>query len=400
MRKLFLLFLLAGIALPVFADKDAAVAKVTVAQLEQALATAHDRPDAEVAQQLSGMELTERLSTAKLTHLKANLPGGKAQEALVILADSAALLDPPAAEILADAAPDQAAARQMLTGIVNYVNSTVRQLPNLMAVRDTTGFEDKPQEDVQGPTGIATVAAMPLHSVGRSSVMVTYRDRQEVVDEKALKHGPKIGGLEVKGEFGPILSRVVADALLGKITWGRWEQGASGKVAVFHYTVPNEKSHYLVQFCCILDGFNSDGTAIARVFSENAAYHGEIAFDPASGAVLRIAMEAEMPAGELVTKAAMLVEYGPMEIAGKNYVCPTKSVSILMAHTGQQTGMISKEHYKGSAKTYLNDVAFGQYRRFGSETRILAGDDGDSSQPRGPSSADAPYSPSSRAVTH
>ena len=400
MRRLFSLFLLAGLALPALAAKDAPVAKVTVAQLEQALATAHDRPDVEVAQQLTSMELTERLSTAKLTYLKANLPGSKAQEALVILADSAAFLGPPAGEIPADAAPDPAAARQMLTGIVNYVNSTVRQLPNLMAVRDTTGFEDKPQEDVQGPTGIATVAAMPLHSVGRSSVMVTYRDRQEVVDEKALKHGPKIGGLEVKGEFGPILSRVVADALQGKITWGRWEQGAGGKVAVFHYTVPNEKSHYLVQFCCFIDGFNSDGIPNMRVFSENAAYHGEIAFDPASGAVLRIAMEAEMPAGELVTKAAMLVEYGPMEIAGKNYVCPTKSVSILMAHTGQQSGMISKEHYKGSAKTYLNDVAFGQYRRFGSETRILAGGDGDSSQPRGPSSADAPYSPSSRAVTH
>jgi len=384
----------------VFAAKDTPVAKVTVAQLEQALATTHDQPDAEVAQQLSGMELTERLSTAKLTHLKANLPGGKAQEALVILADSAAFLDPPAGEIPADAAPDPAAARQMLTGIVNYVNTTVRQLPNLMAVRDTTGFEDRPQQDEQGPTGIATVAAMPLHSVGRSSVTVTYRDRQEVVDEKALKHGPKIGGLEVKGEFGPILSRVAADALQGKITWGRWEQGASGKVAVFHYTVPNEKSHYLVQFCCYFDGFGSDGTPIMRVFSENTAYHGEIAFDPASGAILRIAMEAELTAGELVSKAAMLVEYGPTEIAGKTYVCPVKSVSILMAHTGQQSGMVSKEHYKGSAKTYLNDVAFGQYRRFGSETRILAGDDGDSSQPRGPASADAPYSPPSRTATH
>jgi len=400
MRRLFTLFLLAGLALPVFAAKDTPVAKVTVAQLEQALATTHDQPDAEVAQQLSGMELTERLSTAKLTHLKANLPGGKAQEALVILADSAAFLDPPAGEIPADAAPDPAAARQMLTGIVNYVNTTVRQLPNLMAVRDTTGFEDRPQQDEQGPTGIATVAAMPLHSVGRSSVTVTYRDRQEVVDEKALKHGPKIGGLEVKGEFGPILSRVAADALQGKITWGRWEQGASGKVAVFHYTVPNEKSHYLVQFCCYFDGFGSDGTPIMRVFSENAAYHGEIAFDPASGAILRIAMEAELTAGELVSKAAMLVEYGPTEIAGKTYVCPVKSVSILMAHTGQQSGMVSKEHYKGSAKTYLNDVAFRQYRRFGSETRILAGDDGDSSQPRGPASADAPYSPPSRTATH
>jgi hypothetical protein len=400
MWRLFSFFLLAGLALPAFAAKDAVVAKVTVAQLEQALAMAHDQPDAEVARQLSGMELTERLSTSKLTHLKATLPGSKAQEALVILGDSAAFLDPPAAETPTDAAPDAAAARQMLTLIVNYVNTTVRQLPNLMAVRDTTGFEDRPQEDLQGATGIATVAAMPLHSMGRSSVMVMYRDRQEVVDEKALKHGPKIGGFEVKGEFGPILSRVVADALQGKITWGRWEQGAGGKAAVFHYTVPNEKSHYLVQFCCVLDGYNSDGNPITRVFSENAAYHGEIAFDPASEAILRITMEAEIPAGELVTKAAMLVEYGPIEIAGKNYVCPTRSVSILQAHTGQQSGMVSKEHYKGSAKTFLNDVAFGQYRRFGTETRILAGDDEDSIQRRGPASADAPYSPPSRAVTH
>jgi hypothetical protein len=399
-RRLFSLFLLAGLALPAFAAKDATVAKVTVAQLEQALATAHDRPDAEVALQLSGMELTERLSTAKLTHLKANLPGSKAQEALLILADSAAFLDPPAAEIPADAAPDPTAARQMLTLIVNYVNTTARQLPNLIAVRDTIGFEDQPQEDVQGATGIATTAAQPLHSVSKSSLTVTYRDHNEVVDEKAAKHGARTGGLTTYGEFGPILSLVTADAIHGKITWGRWEQGASGKAAVFLYSVPSEKSHYPVQFCCITEGINNDGTLNKRIFKEIVSYHGEIVFDPANGTILLINMEADLPAGELVSKAGIQVEYGPMEIAGKKYICPTRSVSILQAHTGQQSGMISKEHYKGSAKTYLNDVAFGQYRRFGSETRILAGDNGDSSQPRGPASVDAPYSPSSRAVTH
>jgi len=400
MRKLTVLLFLAGMALLAFAAKDVTVEKVTVAQLEQALAAAHGKPDADVAQQLSGLELTERLSTARFARLNADLSGEKARQALVILADSAAFLDPPAAEIPADAAPDTTTARQMLTGIVNYVNITVRQLPNLIATRDTTGFEDRPQEDVQGPTGISTLAAMPLHSVGKSSVAVTYRDRQEVVDEKALKHAPKIGGLITSGEFGPILSRVVADAIQGKITWSRWEQGVSGKEAVFHYTVPDGKSHYLVQFCCIMDGFNSDGTPNMRVFSENAAYHGEIAFDPASGAILRITMEAELPAGELVSKAAMLVEYGPMEIAGKSYVCPTKNVSILQAHTGQQTGMISKEHYKGSVKTYLNDAAFGQYRRFGSETRILTGDSLAPNMPSGPASADAPYTAPARAPTH
>jgi len=288
MRNLFLLFLLAGLALPAFADKDAAVTKVTVAQLEQALATTHGKPDADVARQLSGMELTERLNMANLAALKADLPGDKARGQLTILADSAAFLAPPEAEIPAIPGPDAAAARQMLTQVVNYVNTTARQLPNLMAVRDTTGFEDKPQEDVVGAVGITTEAAMPLHAMGKTSIAVTYRDHKEVEDEKAAKHGAQIGGLATSGEFGPILGLVVGDALKGKITWGRWEQGANGKVAVFHYVIPSEASHYPVQFCCVIDGFNSDGLPNKRVFKEIVSYHGEIAFDPANGTIYRI----------------------------------------------------------------------------------------------------------------
>jgi len=400
MRKLLLLFLLAGIALPSFAEKDAALAKVTVAQLEQALAAAHGKPDADVARQLSGLVLTERLNMVKLAALKAVLPGEKAREQLIMLADSAAFLNPPAEEILADPAPDVAAARQMLTQIVNYVNTTVHQLPNLLAVRDTAGFEDQPQEDRQGETGITTVAAMPLHSIGKSSVTVTYRDRKEVVDEKAAKHGVHIGGLVTSGEFGPVLGLVVADALQGKITWGRWEQGAGGKSAVFHYEVSSDKSHYPVQFCCTLDGYGSDGLPIKSVFREIVSYHGEIVFDPANGHILRITMEAELPDGELVSKAGIVVEYSSVEIGGQKYICPVRSVSILMAHSTQQTGMFSKQHYKGPAKTYLNDVAFGQYRRFGAESRILAGDSLEPGAPSGPASADAPYSAPSRAPTH
>jgi hypothetical protein len=388
------------LALPVFAEKDAAVAKVTVAQLEQALTAAHGKPDADVAKQLSGLELTERLNTIKLTRLKADLPGDKAREQLVILADAAAFLYPPASEILADPTPTPDAARTMLTSIVNYVNTTARQLPNFIAVRDTLGFEDKPQEDRLGPTGIVTETAMPLHFVGKSSVTVTYRDRKEVVDEKAAKHGTQVGGLSTNGEFGPILSLVVADALQGKITWGRWEQGVGGKKAVFHYSVPSEKSHFPVQFCCVADGFNSDGSPNKRVFREIVSYHGEIVFDPASGAILRISMEAELPATELVSRAGIQVEYIPVEIAGKSYICPVRSISILMAHTGQQTGAHSMSNYKGAAKTFMNDVAFSQYRRFGTESRILTDDSMVPGAPSGPSSADSPYSAPSRAPTH
>jgi hypothetical protein len=382
------------------AAKDAPVGRVTVAQLEQALATARKRPDAEVARQLSGLELTERLNTAKLTQLKADMPGDKAREQLVILADSAAFLDPPATEIPADAAPDPAAAHQMLTQIVNYVNTTIRQLPNLMAVRDTIGFVDRPRKDVPVPTGINTEAAMPLHFIGRSSVTVTYRDRKEVLDGRAVKVGKQIGGLATSGEFGPILGVAVGDALHGKITWSRWEQGANGKEAVFHYAVPSEKSHYPVQFCCQFDGVRVDTTPAMSLFKETVGYHGEIVFDPESGAVLRITMESELPPRELVSKASLMVEYSSVEIGGQKYICPARSVSNLTAFDGLLTGAFSMTRYRGPSKTYLNDVAFGQYRRFGTESKIRAGNSVEPGAPSGPASADSPYSSPSRAVTH
>jgi hypothetical protein len=371
--------------------------------LEQALAAAQSKTDAEVAQQLSGMELAERLSTATLKRLDAALPGEKARQALLILADSSAFLDPPAAEIPADPMPDPAETRKMLVALVNYVNTTARQLPNLLAERDTTGFEDRPQEDVQGETGLTTLIYLPLHFVGKSSVVVTYRDHREVVDEKAakaLKHGPQISGLATSGEFGPILSRVLADAIQGKITWGRWEEGAEGKEAVFHYVVPREKSHYEVQFCCVVNGFSSAGQPEMEVFKENAAYHGELAFDPASGTILRITAEADLLPNELVSRAGMIVEYAPVEIGGKSFVGPAKSVSILLAHTATHEGAYSRSDYKGSAKTFLNDVVFGKYRRFGSEMRILTGDSEAPNQSSGPAAADAPYAAPPRAPTH
>ena len=403
MRQCVPLLFLAGFVLSAAGEDAVPRAKVTVDQLEQAVVASQGKPDADVARQLLNMELAERLSTAKLARLEAELPGSKAQEALLAVADSSAFLDPPAAEIPANPPPDATALRKMMTLVVDYVNTTARQLPNLIATRSTTGFEDRPQEDVQEATGLMTLSYLPLHVVGKSSVEVTYRDRQEVVDakaEKALERAPQIHGLVTSGEFGPILSRSVADAIQGKITWGRWETGPGGTEAVFHYAVPTEKSHYNVQFCCVANGFNSDGMANLQVFNERAGYHGEIAFDPATGTILRIAMEAEMQPGELVTNAAMLVEYGPVDIGGKSYTCPAKSVSILLAHTAQQKGMYSGEHLQGSTKTFLNDVAFGQHRRFGSEMRILTVGGPGANEPAGPASADAPYSAPARAPSH
>jgi hypothetical protein len=382
MRGLFLPLLLAPLALASFAQKPPTVAKdaatrVTVEQLEESLADAHGGGDAALAQALGRLDLTERLSAKRLAHLKEALPGDKSKEELLIVADRSEFLDPPKDEIVEDAVPDPAATRAMLVAIVNYVNTTQRQLPNLMATRETTAFEDHPAEDSLESTGIVSVSAQPMHAVSNSSVVVTYRDRKEVVDEKAtkaLKQGGRVGGLVTAGEFGPILSTVVADALKGSITWGRWEEGTTGHVAVFHFTVPQAKSNYSVQFCCYVEGYGGDGQPQLAVFNEKAGYHGDITFNPADGSILRVSLQAEMPSGDIVPHAGIVIEYSPIDIGGKNYICPVHSISLLESHSTKREGMVAKTNYQGPVKTFLNDVAFTQYRRFGSETRILSSD--------------------------
>ena len=346
--------------------------KVSSDELVQIVAAAQSVPDAELAQKLAGVVLTDRLSGTRLADLTSNLPGDKSRLALMLIADQSIFLPPPPDEVPADAAPNAASAQQMLDKVVNYVNATVRQLPNLMATRFSNGFEDQPREDRPATTGFESVFSLPLHWVGSLKTEVTYRNRQEVEDKrvKVEKKGNGVGGLITSGEFGPILSIVLADASKSKLAWTRWEKGSDGTLAVFHYQVPEDKSRYHVKFCCILDGFNADGSGQMKISDQRPAYHGDIVFSPADGSIRLLTLEVDVPQEALVSDAGIAVEYAATDIGGRSYICPARSVSILRAHIAKQSAVVSRS-YKGPAKTFLNDVRFSNYRRFGSETKIL-----------------------------
>jgi hypothetical protein len=350
--------------------------KVTVSQLEETVTSARGLSDEALRDRLSRLVLIERLSPARLAKLSAMVSGDKSRETLQSLSDESVFEEPPDNEIPADANPDSAATRQMLVKVVGYVNTDMRQLPNLIATRKTTSFEDQPSEDRLEATGIVSYSAMPLHVVGRSMATLTYRDRKELVAAATPtpKQGAKPGGLVTEGEYGPMLATVVSDALKGKITWARWEQGENGVVGVFHYAVAGDKSNYHVRFCCAVDGYASDGQAEMKVFDERVSYQGEIAFQPADGAVVRLTVQADMAPQGLVPGAGIAVEYGAVEIGGKTSICPLKSISLLKVFTAKPEGAFSQSHYRGAPKTFLNDVEFVAYHRFGSEVRILADD--------------------------
>ena len=373
MRKNARLVLLASfvLALSASAADFPAPQKVTAEQLSGLLATEAGNSDTEVAQKLSALELGERINAPRSARLSSSLPGDKSRQAFAILVDHAFLLGPPQGDIVNDPQPDAASLRQMLVKVVDYVNNARKRLPNFIATRLTTSFEDRPKEDVQQSTALVSYSYLPLHFVGRTSVDVTFRDGREIEAQTKKKADGVSGahGLATAGEFGGFLSTVLADAVAGKITWSRWEKGLSGTDAVFNFEVPKDKSHYLVQFCCITE--NASEAFSTHVYSQKAGYHGQIQFDPASGTIFRITAQSEMIPGELVQEAAMAVEYGPVEIAGKNAILPTRSISILKAHTTVPPMGMHMAVFSGEAKTFLNDVAFQNYHQFRSESRIL-----------------------------
>jgi VWFA-related protein len=365
MRKLAVLILLAGMTLPAFAAK-----RVTVAQLEQVLAAARGKPDAEVAQQISDLDLTERLSAEKLSQLKAALPGDMAYQSLLILAGKSAFLDPPASDIPAMPTPDFAEQRRIMGLAVGYVGRTIPQLPNFFATRETKHFEDTPLLQ----RAIDSVAYQPLHFVRSSSETVLYRDGRETIDAGPVKKtAAPDPGLTTWGVFGPILGTVVVDAARSKLSWSHWEKGSTGIVAVFSYAVPRASSHYEVNYCCTPKEGEVESVNL-EPFRRISGYHGEITINPQDGTIVRLSVEADLSATDPITRAALLVEYGQVEIGGKTYVCPVRSLSISVAQEvrySNDTQHQALEFVMRPMKTMLNEVAFEQYHMFRADVRVL-----------------------------
>ncbi len=355
---------------PSYQDHPWEASRVSVAQLEQMLERVHGSKDNEVAQDLFGVELTERMSSTRLSSWMGRLPGERSRAALVAVADRSAFLALPPADVPATAPPDPAVRKLMLSRMVEYWTKTMLQLPDFSATRTTILYDERPpQED----TWKIVTSDQSLHAIETSNTAVLYRDGKEVLDagaRKGKKKNPRENGFDTQGTFGPILA-VIFHGFSGahsEFVWSHWEQGADGLQAVFRYVVPQAASHFEVNFCCLAD---PDGTI---PLNKIAAYHGEIAIDPESGAILRVTVDAHLEPRLPILSSGIVVEYGPVVIGEKTYICPIRSVSIsrwrgvvILTEWGQTFGVY------GRFKTMLNDMTFGKYHMFRAQSRVLPG---------------------------
>lgn len=338
----------------------------TVEEVQRIVAQNKGKPDAELAHQLSGLELTERMSSSTLRSLEQSIPGAKSRQALLALADASVFLSLPAVDAVSDAAPASSEQRRILNATVDYLARTLPKLPNFYATRTIVRFADKP---IGKRTKTVPQNDSSWQHVGSSKVVVTYRDGKEVINPREWgkhPHHAEGEGMITRGTFGPILSIVFVDAThSGGFTWSRWERGHTATRAVFRYRVPQDQSHYSV-------GFHARSTGQPDS-QQVTAYHGELAIDPATGTIVRVTLEADQPLDSPILRSDIMVEYGPVEIGGKTYTCPIRSVSISTSGTDLKRRLDPFGGLSLPAGILLNDVTYDNYHQFRSESRILPG---------------------------
>lgn len=368
MRAGAISFLLVLLPFPLCAART-----VSVDQIRQMLADARGHSDAKISGDLSGLELTERLSAETLAQFDAGVPGPRSQEALLELADASAFLPLPESEVLSQPPPEAAGFHRIIDNAIQYLGKTIPNLPNFMASRETLHFEDSPyQQEIDNSrsigTGISTQSVgsahltigqpywLPLYSTGKTSVQVTYRAGREVptTESSNLREAERMG-LTTKGEFGPILAIVMSDALRNKLYWDHWEPGADGPVAVFRYTVPKSGSHYNVAYP------SDSGMKMLA-----PAYHGFFALNPDTGGVLRLTIIAEMQPPYQFVQVGIAVEYGPVRLGDKMYICPLHAVVLSREPIPEEAVVVAPQ-----LRTCLNDVDFTNYHLFHANAHIV-----------------------------
>jgi VWFA-related protein len=354
-----------------------------VAQLDQALNaafTAH-KPDAEIARQIANVELSERLTEASLERIYARLaPGAQTAQAIALLADRSAFLDPPVAELPSTAAPDGAAQQRMLDAARNYVAQTLPRLPNFLATRTINRYDDSPHALKKGAWPIRA----GLHLVGTSSREISVRNERE---SQAVKQrsaaSPEQNALSTWGEFGFLPAVIFADTVKGTVAWSHWERMAAGPAAVFHYAVPHSASNYEI-LGTIAHGPKWQPVDASTVHTA-PAYRGALWVDPETGVVLRLSIEiGENEVGKF-KRLAVMVQYAPVQIGDRNFICPVRSLALDLASVGVTSSLFGNSGLADAPTEWLNVASYSGYHRFASTTRILA--DTTETQPEKPKSA-------------
>jgi hypothetical protein len=332
--------------------------KITVAELEQMLNTLRDqkKSDAEAANALKQVELTEEISRARMNSFATLVAGPLSTEQVYVLEARSATLPPPVADLPATPAPDVAAQKAILDKASDYVSKTYSQLPSLTATKTTVRFQDNveaaaPSSGIQGSAKDISVASgfvsafQYIHYINSAESAVTSAHGAEQPATEKDKTPWGANKMIVITDPDPSLGVVFSEAYdSGTIKFLRWQTVNGKPAAVFTFEVPKKKAHYPVDVCCFPDvdaagkanfssaalggggvSGNFQTTTSWHPYKASVPFHGQLFIDPNTGVVVRMITFADLKQTEVVHQADTRIDYAPVTVDGKPLVVPTNT---------------------------------------------------------------------------
>jgi VWFA-related protein len=180
--------------------------------------------------------------------------------------------------------------------------------------------------------------------------LLRYRDKDESrlvmeVDGKpaASTDPDALKGPKSTGEFGAVLGAVFEPSAKAEFKWKETDMLGTGTVQVFDYRVLKENSAFSVG--------GSNG------LQPTVSFHGKVFVDTATRSVRRVSLIADDLPKDFPTHAsAVTVDYDYVSINAHDYLMPISAeVSLL----------------EGRHEAILNTIQFRDYKRFGSNVKIL-----------------------------
>jgi hypothetical protein len=337
--RLRMALLLLGVSLSLSAQM-----KLTVKQLVGFVKSAAElkQPDKQVAAYLGKVQLSEKLDGTTMEDLQALGIGPRTSEALNTLREASKAL-PPAPTALPPPpppppipAPSEEEQHKVLDQARDYALNYTKTLPDFLCTQVTRRFVDPNGKDFWGQQDVITArVAYVDHHEDYKLVMVNNR---MMASDNASMHS--LGGATSTGEFGSLMAEVFEPASEAAFVWERWATLRGRRAYVFNYHVTQSRSKWHVTY------EKSDDIV--------PAYHGLIFVDRDSQSVMRVTMDAELPASFPIQQAYTVLDYDYAEISGRPYILPLKAV-VRMRQGKFQT---------------KNEVEFRLYRKFAAEASI------------------------------
>jgi tetratricopeptide (TPR) repeat protein len=364
MKRLVCILALIVLAIPAWT----AAKKITVGQLEDMLKTlqAEKKSDADIANALKQVEMSEELTRDALNNIAQSSPGQFTLEQLYVLEARSSVLAPPAEDIPTTPALDAAAQKALLDKAAEYATKSYAQLPELDATKTTLRFQDNIEATAassglgQNAAGVEVGSSFTdpyqfIHYINSTeSPYVSEHGVEQLAKDKTQWGRNAMIALE---DPSPGLGEVFQDAeAAGGIKWLRWEIINGKPAAVFSYTTEKKNTRLSVNVCCFptvneagIANFTSSSVGSAGAPSSSAGaggatgnfqtttdwhnfkasgipYHGEIFIDPDTGIVVRMIAEAEFKPADVVHQDDTRVDYGPVTIGDKTVVLPMRTI--------------------------------------------------------------------------